>query len=63
MDGVVLAAVGIGGSVLAWTLNAHYTRIVGLLDDTAKELTKVAQALAQVQGAHGARLDALEREL
>lgn len=63
MDGLVMAAGGVGLSVLAWVWTGLYMRLTSLLDDTAKELAKVAQSLAHVEGAHGARLDALERTL
>lgn len=57
MDGILIAAGGVGLGLLGWVGTALYSRLVGLLDDTARQLGEVAKITA----AHGARLDALER--
>ncbi len=55
--GYIAGAAATGGGALAWLATALYSRLVGLLDETARELGNVARITA----AHGARLDALER--
>lgn len=56
-----IASGGVLVTVLGWTGAALYSRLTGLLDDTASRLADVADTLARIEAGHGARIEALER--
>lgn len=54
---VILAIAGVSVAITGWLANALFTRLQNTLDRMMQRLDRISE----LQAAHGARLDALER--